>query len=252
MERLLRENQEQLTRQATHDALTGLRNRPALQQHLERAVVSARRDGARLVVLILDLDRFKNINDSLGHPFGDLVLRAIGERLQERHGQGETVGRFGGDEFLIVLEDLSKDPVAYVTDHAQSLLDCIAEPFQTERLRNLYVGGSVGVSLFPEDGTDGTVLIKNADAAMYQAKAKGRNTFCFYTQALTRAAKSRLTLETHRRKALENEEFEVFYQPQVRVESGRSSASRRWFAGEIPSTEWCCPGDSCRSRKRPG
>lgn len=233
---LLRENQYQLEFQASHDSLTCLYNRAALQVRLEQALVRARKNGHALAVMFLDLDRFKDINDSLGHPVGDQVLMEIGQRLRERSDATFTVGRVGGDEFLLVLDHLSEPRIDAAAQFARHTLAKLAQPFAVAVHPDLYVGGSIGIAIYPDDGLNSTQLIKNADAAMFKAKNSGRNTFCFYDQALTTAASDRLDLEGRLRRAVEQQALMVHYQPQIELRSGQivgAEALLRWYEPDM-------------------
>jgi diguanylate cyclase (GGDEF)-like protein len=170
-------------------------------------------------VLFIDLDRFKNINDSLGHPAGDALLVAIAERLRTHLRPADTLARWGGDEFVIVIEDLRKPDEA--ASAAQSQIDLLRDPFELANGQLVYVGASVGVSLFPQDGANTDELIQHADAALNQAKEQGRNTYRFFTEAMTRAAHEHLDLERRLRGALEQHDFVLHYQPQIDIASGR-------------------------------
>jgi diguanylate cyclase (GGDEF)-like protein/PAS domain S-box-containing protein len=202
---------------AYYDALTGLHNRTFLRQVLAKALASTRRQDQKTAVLFLDLDRFKIINDSLGHSFGDLLLQQVAERLKRCVREEDTVARVGGDEFLIVLAAL--ESVTEATIAADRILNGIAAEFLIEDQR-LNVTCSIGVSIFPEHGMDGETLIKNADAAMYCAKEKGRNTFQFFTEDMNIQVVERLTLENSLRLALERKELFLVYQPQMEIASG--------------------------------
>ena len=202
---------------AYYDALTGLHNRAFLRQVLAKALASTRRQDQKTAVLFLDLDRFKIINDSLGHSFGDLLLQQVAERLKRCVREEDTVARVGGDEFLIVLAAL--ESVTEATIAADRILNGIAAEFLIEDQR-LNVTCSIGVSIFPEHGMDGETLIKNADAAMYCAKEKGRNTFQFFTEDMNIQVVERLTLENSLRLALERKELFLVYQPQMEIASG--------------------------------
>ncbi|MFZ0913879.1 MAG: EAL domain-containing protein [Candidatus Korobacteraceae bacterium] len=202
---------------AYYDALTGLHNRTFLRQVLAKALASTRRQDQKIAVLFLDLDRFKIINDSLGHSFGDLLLQQVAERLKRCVREEDTVARVGGDEFLIVLAAL--ESVTEATIAADRILNGIAAEFLIEDQR-LNVTCSIGVSIFPEHGMDGETLIKNADAAMYCAKEKGRNTFQFFTEDMNIQVVERLTLENSLRLALERKELFLVYQPQMEIASG--------------------------------
>ena len=203
---------------AYYDALTGLHNRTFLRQVLAKALASTRRqDDQKVAVLFLDLDRFKIINDSLGHTFGDLLLQQVAERLKRCVREEDTVARGGGDEFLIVLAALKS--VTEATIAADRILNGMAAEFLVEDQR-LNVTCSIGISIFPEHGMDGETLIKNADAAMYCAKEKGRNTFQFFTEDMNTQVVERLTLENSLRLALEREELFLVYQPQMEIASG--------------------------------
>ncbi|MES2296483.1 MAG: EAL domain-containing protein [Pseudomonadota bacterium] len=217
-----------LLHQATHDALTGLANRALLQDRLDQAIAFARRAGHIAAVLFIDLDRFKNINDSLGHEAGDDVILEVGRRLQMCTRAGDTIARLGGDEFVLILPNLaSGDQVAPL---AQAVLDALMEP--------MVLGGhevspvaSIGISLFPRDGADRQAMLKNADTALYRAKDRGRGCFQFYAQEMNARTLDRLALESRLRHALERREFVVHYQPQFDVASGAivgTEALLRW------------------------
>ena len=205
-------------RRAHHDELTGLANRTLFQDRLELALERARRSGTQLAVLFLDLDQFKNVNDSLGHSAGNRLLQAVARRLESSVRAGETVSRFGGDEFTVLLTDLEGAEAAAAA--AQRLLDAFAQPLQVERQR-LFAGLSIGVALYPADGSNAATLLRNADAAMYLAKQRGRRRFELYSHELSDRVHRRLTLETDLHTAIERHELVLHYQPKVHLGTGR-------------------------------
>lgn len=206
--------EQQIEYQAYHDALTGLANRRLFQEHLTLALALAQRRRRLVAVLFLDLDHFKIVNDSLGHTVGDELLKHVAARLKAAVREGDTVARVGGDEFTIVLQDLvRKDDAAVV---AEKVLRTIAQPADINE-HHLYVTTSIGITTFPDDGGDAETLLKNADNAMYRAKAEGRNTYHMSTQELSRSVQERMLLESGLHRAMEREEFELFYQPQIDI-----------------------------------
>jgi diguanylate cyclase (GGDEF)-like protein len=208
---------EKMAHQAYHDALTGLPNRALINDRLIVALAHSLREKSRLALLFLDLDRFKVINDSLGHDVGDQLLAEVGRRLQECVRGDDTVARFGGDEFMVLLSWI-REP-ADAGRVAQKIIDRLAEPFRCSR-HELYVTTSIGISIYPDDGSDTTVLMRNADASMYRAKERGRNNYQFWSADMEGGSHRRLTLENDLRKALERDELELHYQPKIDVASG--------------------------------
>jgi diguanylate cyclase (GGDEF)-like protein/PAS domain S-box-containing protein len=230
-DRKLAEQQVQFL--AYYDALTRLPNRTLLQDRLGKALAEARRNGRKVALLFLDLDRFKDINDSLGHSVGDLLLQAVAERLKTWGREQDTVARLGGDEFLIILIGLKDASDAAVA--AERLMHTMLAEFVIEG-HPLTIGCSVGVSIFPEHGSDCDTLIKNADAAMYRAKDNGRNNFMFFTADINAQVMERLTLEHSLRGALEKQQLFLMYQPQVDIASGNITgmeALLRWQHPEM-------------------
>lgn len=228
-----RQVEEQLFRMAHFDELTGLPNRASLLENLDGAQESARTAGRSLAVLFVDLDRFKLINDTLGHAVGDELLREVARRMRSAIREGDTVCRIGGDEFIVTLND--------VLDHKEAsalagrLLKPLSRPFLIGG-QEIFVTASVGISLFPEDGEGGEALVKKADSAMYHAKSRGRNNYQFYHPKMGEGAKRRLLLSNGLRRALETGEFRVFYQPKVDVETGQMTAIEalvRWQHPEL-------------------
>ncbi|HEY2928181.1 MAG TPA: EAL domain-containing protein [Albitalea sp.] len=197
---------------ATHDSLTGLSNRAMLHKRLSQAIKRSDRHQKRLAVLFVDLDRFKHINDTLGHGVGDAMIRACATRLTGVLREGDGVTRFGGDEFVLILEDLSEPSDAVVV--VNKVLACCAEPFAIDG-HELHVTASVGISLYPEDGSDGETLLKNADTAMYRAKDAGRSTYQFYAAQMNTQGAERFMLESGLRRALERGELTLHYQPKM-------------------------------------
>ena len=218
---------------AYYDALTGLPNRTLLQDRLTRALASARRRKDKVALLFLDLDRFKTINDSLGHSVGDLVLQQVAERLKKWAREQDTVARVGGDEFLIVLTAVKEPADAAVA--AERLMNAMTAEFVAQG-HSLGVGCSIGISIFPEHGAEGETLIKNADAAMYSAKETGCNNFQFFTKDMNAQAVERLALENGLRLALAQKELFLMYQPQIEIATGRITgleALLRWQHPEL-------------------
>jgi diguanylate cyclase (GGDEF)-like protein/PAS domain S-box-containing protein len=214
----IKRSQDELAHQAHHDQLTGLPNRLLFQSRLDHALDVARRRQGRLAILFLDLDGFKHVNDSLGHPVGDDLLCRFSERLSSRVRAQETLARLGGDEFVILIEQLGTTGEAAAL--AEAVLKLVHEPFTLENVgHEVYIGTSIGISLYPDDAVDATALIKNADTALYQAKAGGRNTYRFYSASQGRAADKRMSLGSQLRKALDRDEFILHYQPQFAVGS---------------------------------
>jgi len=218
---------------AYYDALTGLPNRLLLQDRLSNAIASARRRQDKVALLFLDLDRFKDINDSLGHSVGDLLLQEVAKRLNTWGREQDTVARLGGDEFLITLTHIKDVPDVAVA--CERLMDAMTGGFAVQG-HSLNISCSIGISMFPEQGGDCETLIKNADAAMYAAKDSGRNNFRFFTEHMNTDAAERLTLENSLRMALANDEFFLVYQPQIDIASGRIiglEALLRWQHPEL-------------------
>ena len=213
---------------AYYDSLTGLPNRALLQDRLARAVAGARRREDRVALLFLDLDRFKNVNDSLGHSVGDLLLQEVAERLKRFGRDQDTVARLGGDEFVVVLNSIKDVPDAAAA--ADRLVKSMTAEFVIQD-HPITVSCSLGISIFPEHGTDGETLIKNADAAMYCAKEKGRNNFQFFTADMNAQVVERMTLENSLRTSLDNKELFLMYQPQMDIATRRITgleAVLRW------------------------
>jgi diguanylate cyclase (GGDEF)-like protein/PAS domain S-box-containing protein len=213
---------------AHHDALTGLPNRRLMQDRLNQAILQARRQQRHVALLYLDLDRFKIINDTLGHDTGDFVLRDIAKRLTKAIREGDTVSRDGGDEFLIVLPDLEKPESAQIV--ANKILSELARPLEIHG-QEITVTASIGISHYPNDATDIQHLLKHADAAMYQAKDAGRNTVRFFTSDLNFLLSKRLEVESRLRRGMERNEFFLNYQPQVDLNTGKITgveALLRW------------------------
>ncbi len=208
----LKKQKEALEHQAHHDILTNLPNRLLFMDRLSHAIEFAKRQETSIAVLFIDLDRFKEINDSLGHSIGDKVLEEVSKRLKSQIRESDTLARLGGDEFTLMIEGLIDN--TGVVEVVQKLMRCMKDPIYADG-RELYVTLSIGITLFPNDGNTVEQLLKNADSAMYKAKEDGKNTYHFYTYDMTKNAIERINLEIAFRKALENEEFTVYYQPQM-------------------------------------
>ena len=218
----------QLEWQANYDALTQLPNRHLLQDRLQCAITHARRTKQHFAVLFLDLDRFKNVNDGLGHPVGDTLLKAVTTRLKSTVREEDTVSRLGGDEFVIVLERLEREEGAATV--ARKVLKAL-EPACAIEGYEFFITASIGISLFPKDGSEPEILLKHADIAMYHAKEQGGNNFQFYAQDMNIRTLERLALENNLRYALERGELELYYQPQVSLKNGNvigMEALLRW------------------------
>jgi diguanylate cyclase (GGDEF)-like protein len=209
--------QEELERQANYDALTGLPNRHLFHDRLKQAVFT-QRNTRSIAVVFIDLDHFKVINDSLGHNFGDEVLRHVGERLTAAVRDGDTVARLGGDEFVLILSDQTREDVIFRT--MRRLIGKVSEPIVIGD-RELNITCSAGISLYPTDGPDVQTLLKNADAAMYRAKSQGRNTFQFYTAEMNELANERLSMEQSLRRAIDRDELLLHYQPRMNLRTGK-------------------------------
>lgn len=209
-----REITAQMAHQATHDALTGLPNRLLAWDRLEQAIWAAQRNGACVGILFLDLDRFKNINDSLGHDAGDKILKQVSARLQSMTRAIDTVCRQGGDEFIIIMPSASHK--AHFANLAEKILSAVSAPYFVKH-QELSVTFSIGISVYPHDGSDASTLIRNADAAMYHAKEAGRDNFQFYAAEMNSKAAERLSLEVQLRHAVARKEFVVHYQPKIDV-----------------------------------
>jgi diguanylate cyclase (GGDEF)-like protein/PAS domain S-box-containing protein len=232
---------QQMTHSAKHDFLTGLPNRMLLNDRIGQAIASGRRHAKQVAVLFLDLDGFKHINDSLGHPVGDKLLQSVAERLMACVRGSDTVSRQGGDEFVILLSDLSQSEDAAVM--AGRVLRAIAQPHSIDQ-HDLHVTTSIGVSVYPDDGANAESLIKNADTAMYQAKEQGRQSFQFFKPEMNAQAVERQFIEESLRRALGRNEFSLYYQPKINLRTGAitgSEALLRWThptRGEISPAQF--------------
>jgi diguanylate cyclase (GGDEF)-like protein/PAS domain S-box-containing protein len=229
----------QMTHSAEHDLLTGLPNRRLLHDRVSQSIARARRDMKQVAVLYLDLDGFKHINDSLGHPIGDPLLQSVAKRLVDCVRGTDTVSRQGGDEFVILLSEVRQPEDAAVMAHR--MLDVVSRAHSIDE-RDLHVTTSIGVSVYPEDGQDAEALIKNADTAMYQAKENGRQSFQFFKPAMYTRAVERHSIEEGLRRALDRDEFALHYQPIINLASGELTGAEALLRWEHPTRGLLLPG----------
>ena len=234
----LRRSETELDHLAHHDHLTGLPNRLLLNARLDHAIQRAHRSGTTLAILFLDLDRFKTVNDSLGHPLGDKLLKLVAALLSACVRSEDTVARLGGDEFVVVLEEIRNRSDA--SEVAEKILNTLNKRVDLDG-QAVFISASIGISIYPVDGRDGTTLLQNADAAMYQSKEEGRNTIRLYNAELTQRAQERLTLEMELRHAIEKQEFVLHYQPQVDVSSGTIIGAEALLRWQHPDSGFISP-----------
>ncbi len=210
--------EEDLKHLAEHDPLTGLPNRMLFLDRLAQAIKNAARFNENIAVLYIDLDHFKEVNDSLGHKVGDILLKEVSDKLKTNIRQSDTVARLGGDEFIIILDHFSSLDI--INSVVQNIMNSLKEPLLIEN-QEIYVTLSLGISVYPNDGRNADTLIKNADAAMYKAKEDGRNSHQFYTRDMTDKAMERIILETKLRQSLAKNEMELYYQPQINSQTNK-------------------------------
>lgn len=230
----LKHSEAEVQRLAHYDPLTNFPNRVLFMSRLEHALELRLRRGIRLALVFCGLDRFKYINESMGYSAGDELLQAVSRRILGKLQSGDTLARFGGDEFAVLIES-GREPEE-IAQLAQSIVELGETPIELSNGHDVFPGISVGVSLSPEDGEDAATLVTNANAAMQQAKSEGRHTYRFYKQGLTEAARERLQMESRLRQAIENEELEIYFQPMMEVQSGRIIGAEvlcRWLDPEI-------------------
>jgi diguanylate cyclase (GGDEF)-like protein/PAS domain S-box-containing protein len=232
--------QQRIQHLAYHDNLTGLPNRGLLQDRLGHSIARAERSGRRVAVLFIDLDNFKNINDTLGHDVGDELLRQVAGRLADCVRAGDTIARQGGDEFIVLLDNLEDGRGASVV--AQKILNALRAPFSLSGTEQ-HVSGSVGIAVFPEDGRDAQTLMKNADTAMFHGKGIGKNTYQYFTAQMNIAVKRRMTLESALRRAVLQKDFVLHYQPQVNLETGEIIAVEALVRWKTEDSGTVMPGD---------
>jgi diguanylate cyclase (GGDEF)-like protein/PAS domain S-box-containing protein len=236
-----RESEEKLRVLASLDGLTGLPNRSVFNDRLMHAIHKAQRNAKRLAIFFLDLDHFKHINDSLGHKSGDQLLCEVAKRLKSCVRKGDTVARLGGDEFTLILEDIQS--VQYVAKIAEKVIGSVCRSYRLGTAE-VNVSPSIGVSLYPADGRDVDVLVRNADAAMYHAKNTGRNNFQFYSAEMNAQAAHRLAMETSLRRAVEQKDFYLNFQPQIEINTNKIVGAEvllRWHSpqwGEVSPAEF--------------
>lgn len=232
--------EHKMRHQARHDPLTGLPNRAAFNHQLTQAISHAQASGSCMAVIFLDLDRFKTINDTLGHAIGDKLLIQVTQRFRQELREPDKLARWSGDEFAVLLPDMKSPEAAALI--AKRLSNALKSSFSIEG-HKLYVTSSMGIAAYPEDGEDVTVLLQNAGAAMHAAKAYGRNTHSFYTTTLNASASQQLALEKHLREALQRDELQLFFQPQINIDEGRVDQLEALMRWDNPQLGWVSPGD---------
>ena len=239
---------QQMTHAAEHDALTGLPNRLLLNDRIGQAIAFAQRHENQAAVLFLDLDGFKHINDSLGHPIGDKLLQLLAKRLVNCVRTTDTVSRQGGDEFVVLISEGHQPE--YAAAVSRRLLHVVAEASSIEK-HDLHITASIGISIYPDDGRDAETLIKNADTAMYHAKEDGHQSFQFFTPAMNTQAVERQSIEEYLRRALERQEFTLHYQPKINIRTGAITgveALIRWThptLGSVPPLQFIPVAEDC-------
>lgn len=238
----------EISHSAAHDSLTGLPNRVLMSDRIDRAIAHAERHSTRAALLFLDLDGFKHINDSLGHPVGDQLLQSVADRLLSCVRTCDTVSRQGGDEFVVLLSEVEQAEDAAVI--ARRMLQVIKQVHAIEG-HDLHITGSIGLSIYPCDGIDGRALLQTADTAMYQAKDMGRDTYRFFAPAMNARAVERQAIEEELRRALERDEFTLHYQPKICLQTGEivgAEALLRWphpVRGWIPPSQFIPVAEDC-------
>ncbi|MGR8935112.1 MAG: EAL domain-containing protein [Gammaproteobacteria bacterium] len=248
-----KEAEARIEQLAYYDALTGLANRTLFHSHLQKVLVQAQRDRDTVVLLFIDLDHFKSVNDTLGHDVGDEMLKDVAMRLVNSVREGDILSRLGGDEFVAILRErpaAANDPVEAARKVVERIIHCLEEPFEYGKQR-FHCGASIGIAVFPNDGNTSSELMQRADTAMYEAKKAGRSTYRFFSQAMSERIERRMHIEQALRKALEAEKVALFYQPQIDTQSRQmigAEALLRWQddeLGEIAPAEFVSIAEDC-------